>query len=485
MDWYNRNNPWAKGGRLDGRLPWAQQGMQYGWQQSSPYFQPKSEAQIQREALLQLAILAAVIAAPAVVGALGGGGAAGGASAAGMGTAAEAAGETVGQAALAGSSGSLTGGLASFLPFLSGTAANSLMSAASDSPSTLNHALHAQTPSWVFDPGTNQDTQVDKDGRHPGMDMLEELSRAIEKDPELRSELANPELNLEAVSREMQLLLQAGQRDRRKKKKRRVVGTSSRKSIAERLLLNIGTFLTAGDRYYELGKYRAYMVPRSKFWTGEWRIKPLDLRDRPVAPKRIPKPKPNPPIPPKKKIIPPHKIPWAGNYFIPIFLQIQTWMTWSMENELGTVYSLGEIFDDPTSGGTDHFDNGNATNIAPGVRSGSTVAWNFPNWIGFTKSGPGGRVPTESEFLNVKIDLSQITIYPLSSVQDTRMAPFFGTNEGIRDVQILSLIQIGGTNGPVIASNMDAATTARNIANILDLPYIGVGNGSFLISLIR
>ncbi len=69
------NNPWAPGGQMASRLPWAQAGHSYGWGHGNEFFHPKTKEQIQKEAMLQLAILAAVLVAPAIVDAGGGAGA--------------------------------------------------------------------------------------------------------------------------------------------------------------------------------------------------------------------------------------------------------------------------------------------------------------------------------------------------------------------------------------------------------------------------
>jgi hypothetical protein len=223
MDWHTGSNPWAPGGRMTAKSPWAQQGMlgmQHGWQQAGGFFTPKSDAQIRREGLMQLAILAAVVVAPALLGAGGaaggasaGGAAAGGGATAGAGTAS---GTTAGVAATtqmvegatligsaattaAGTSGLVTAGAASaatasaaLLPFTGVGALAGLLGAAAGGAAALNQALQqrapAARPSFVFDPG-NAAPELDKDGRHPALPMLENVAYELKREPSLAAKL--------------------------------------------------------------------------------------------------------------------------------------------------------------------------------------------------------------------------------------------------------------------------------------------------------
>jgi hypothetical protein len=210
MDWNSNDNPWGPGGRYHKQLPWANQGvagMQHGWQQAGGFFTPKSQAQIQREALLQLAILAAVVAAPALLGAGGGGGAA-----AGMGASAESATAITGQgASLAGSGATSSISAAALQPFIGAAALQNLVGASVGGPQALNQALQqrapATMPGYVFDPGTVA-PELDKDGRHPALPMLDNVAYGLKHSPALlqRLKLALAANRIQSMAQDRELL---------------------------------------------------------------------------------------------------------------------------------------------------------------------------------------------------------------------------------------------------------------------------------------
>jgi hypothetical protein len=153
------NNPWAPGGQMATRLPWAQPALDHGWGHGNEFFTPKTQEQLHQEAMLQLAILAVALVAPAVLGAGGAAGAQGGiagAQAVGMGTSAEAAAGAVGQAGVAAagagtgsismSGAMLAGGLSAassmLQPFLKADSTQVLQQAARVGEGQLNQALH-------------------------------------------------------------------------------------------------------------------------------------------------------------------------------------------------------------------------------------------------------------------------------------------------------------------------------------------------------
>ncbi|MFN8394206.1 MAG: hypothetical protein U0176_05965 [Bacteroidia bacterium] len=151
------NNPWAPGGQMSPRMPWAQPGLNYGWGHGNEFFTPKTKEQIRDEGLLQMAVLAAILVAPALVGAAGGAGGAAAASGGAGGAAAESAGAALvqGAGAAAGSAGagavmgagawaSIAGGAATaaiLRPFLQPDSSQALLQAARMGEAELSREL--------------------------------------------------------------------------------------------------------------------------------------------------------------------------------------------------------------------------------------------------------------------------------------------------------------------------------------------------------
>ena len=206
-------NPWDVGGKYHNELPWAKDAQRFGFDYGNDYFEPKTQAEIRDEGLLQMAILALVLAAPAIAGAVGGGGGsaaagtmgAGGASggaavgttgvggvsgtvagsglAAGMGASAQAGGVVAGQAAVAATGGGFATGVSGSLalgaigvalyPFLQPGAAEQIQAQAKLGTVTLNRffneiaPVHGQSFENQFE---WQPMQV-----HPAMQLLDDL----------------------------------------------------------------------------------------------------------------------------------------------------------------------------------------------------------------------------------------------------------------------------------------------------------------------
>lgn len=188
-----QNNPWFPGGG-NSQPPWAQPSLQYGWGHGNAFFTPKTQAQIRREATLQLAILAAVIAAPAVAGKLAGSSPAP-ANATGAATSAQAAGASGGQASVAtgagsgGSAGpSLTGALDAFLKM---SQMGNPLSAAQLGADALNNFMHESAP--VQTVAASQEFAspftANPKNAHPGMEVLNEMASQIERTPQLSRKL--------------------------------------------------------------------------------------------------------------------------------------------------------------------------------------------------------------------------------------------------------------------------------------------------------
>lgn len=185
-------NPWDVGGKYHNELPWVQDSQRFGFDYGNDYFEPKTQAEIREEGLLQMAILALVLAAPAIAGAVGGG--AGGAAAgiggggsggvaAGMGASAQAGGAVAGQAAVAVTGGGIAAGVSgsaamgavglALFPFLQPGATEQIQSKAKLGTVALNRFFYEVAP--VHGQPFKEQFEWQSMQVHPAMQLLSDL----------------------------------------------------------------------------------------------------------------------------------------------------------------------------------------------------------------------------------------------------------------------------------------------------------------------
>lgn len=185
-------NPWEVGGKYHNELPWVKDSQRFGFDYGNDYFEPKTQAEIREEGLLQMAILALVLAAPAIAGAVGGGaggpaaGIGGGGSsgvAASMGASAQAGGAVTGQAAVAatgggiaiGASGSAAMGAVglALFPFLQSGATKQIQSKAKLGTLALKRFFNEVAP--IHGQPFKEQFEWQSSLLHPAMQLLDDL----------------------------------------------------------------------------------------------------------------------------------------------------------------------------------------------------------------------------------------------------------------------------------------------------------------------
>ena len=183
-------NPWGPGGTHYENNPVTGSTPAQTWQQGNAYWTPKSQAELQREGLLQLAVLAAVLVAPAIAGAFGGAGA--GVAGAATGASAQAAGGAVGQGAVAGGAGIATsaylslGALAALHPFSQPNASKEIAQVARQGIQVLNQRLMASAP---FPWAESSLAEWQRPHVHPAAKLVQLVAEKIEHSPELRRQV--------------------------------------------------------------------------------------------------------------------------------------------------------------------------------------------------------------------------------------------------------------------------------------------------------